>query len=297
MPRPRVLILANRQKPPVVAALDSFRPWLASHAEIVAEPDIAKLSREAAAALPRADLALVLGGDGTLLAQARNLIDLDLPILGINFGKLGFLAEYSLDDLRRHWGAIAADQVRRTRRVVIEVSVHDREARFGDPASPRPVWESIAVNDAVITAGAPFRMIELELTIDPGPDTDGATTFMGDGVIVATPSGSTAYNLAAGGAIVSPDLDALCLTPICPHTLAFRPIVISATTPLLLRVNRANEGTTLVIDGQLPLNLRAGQQVFIRRHARPLILVHNPDLSYWKMLSKKMHWAARPRGA
>lgn len=300
MMRPRVLILANRQKPAVVEALDGFRPWLAARAQVVSEPDIARLTREGAASLPRADLALVLGGDGTLLAQARNIIDLDLPILGVNFGKLGFLAEYSLDDLRKHWDEVVAGQVRRTQRVVLDVMVHEADVKLNDgPSSAKPSSEFIAVNDAVITAGQPFRMIELELAIDPGPKpgSDGATTFSGDGLIVSTPSGSTAYNLAAGGAIVSPDLDAFCLTPICPHTLAFRPLVISAATPVLIRVNRANEGTTLVIDGQLPLNLKAGQQVFLRRHAKSLVLIHNPDLSYWKMLAKKMHWAARPRGA
>lgn len=299
MSRPRVLILANRRKPAVVDALEGFRPWLSAHAEVVGEPDIALLTREAASALPHADLALVLGGDGTLLAQARNVIDLGLPILGVNFGKLGFLAEYSLDDLRRHWDEVVAGRVRRTNRVVLDVAVHEADAVINaSGSSAKPSSEFIAVNDAVITAGQPFRMIELELTIDPGsrPGLDGATTFTGDGLIVSTPSGSTAYNLAAGGAIVSPDLDAFCLTPICPHTLAFRPLVISAATPVLIRVNRANEGTTLVIDGQLPLTLKAGQQIFLRRYTRSLVLIHNPELSYWKMLAKKMHWAARPRG-
>jgi len=296
--KPRVLILANREKPSVTEALARFRPWLAERSNIVAEPDIARLTRADAKTLPPADFALVLGGDGTLLAQARVTADLAVPIVGVNFGKLGFLAEFSLDDLQRHWDLIASGQARRTHRCLIEVSVFPAGANALGPNADgvRPTYEAVAVNDAVITAGAPFRMIELELTIGLALNIPSAATFSGDGVIVATPSGSTAYNMGAGGPIVSPDLDALCVTPICPHSLAFRPIVVSASTGVSVRINYANEGTTLVIDGQLPQHVSAGELVVIRRHPCELILVHNPDLSYWKMLAKKMHWAARPRG-
>ena len=237
-------------------------------------------------------MAIVLGGDGTLLAQARHMADRGVPILGVNFGKIGFLAEFSPDDLRKHWEKIAVKNYRTTHRMLIEVTVHAATVAgcAVEPENrPPPEFKFLAVNDAVITAGPPFRMIELEMTIDPGKNQASAATFSADGVIVATPSGSTAYNMAAGGPIVSPDVDAFCITPICPHTLAFRPIVVKASTGICLRVNLANEGTTLVIDGQLPRPLRAGQEVFLRRHPRPLILIHNPDLSYWKMLARKLH--------
>lgn len=288
--RLRVMVLANREKSAVNDAMRTFRPWLEKHAEIVVEADTHSLSAAAAGKLPAADLAVILGGDGTLLAQAPLVTALNVPVLGINFGKLGFLAEFNMEDVKRHWDRIAAGQCRTTLRVLIDVSV--RTTPVG--GTPHIAFETIALNDAVVAAGAPFRMIELELFIDPAVHTLPAVNFSGDGVIIATPSGSTAYNVGAGGPIVSPDVAAFCITPLCPHSLAFRPIVVSSDSTLAVRVQRANEGSALVIDGQLTTKLRTGDQVIVRRHPRPLTLVQNPDLSYWKMLGTKMHWAARP---
>ncbi|MEX0777966.1 MAG: NAD(+)/NADH kinase [Phycisphaeraceae bacterium] len=294
----RVVILANHDKPAVGQALESLRPWLRQRATIVAEPPIKSATRQSASQWPQADVGIVLGGDGTLLAQARQVIDIGLPLLGVNFGKLGFLAEFGLDDLRQYWDDIVAGRVPSSSRIALDVRVFAR--------APDDPWvcqadqegarvDEVAINDAVLTAGAPFRMIEMELHLGSNGAKGYTTTFSGDGVIVSTPSGSTAYNLAAGGSIVSPDLDALCITPICPHSLAFRPLVINASHCLGLRVNRANAGTSLVVDGQIPETIRAGEQVFIRRHTHRLRLLHHPELNYWKMLAHKMHWAARPR--
>ena len=295
----KLIILANRSKARVTEALTVLRPWLSLKADIVAEPDIRALTADDAEDLPPADMAMVLGGDGTLLAQARKLVDLGLPILGVNFGKLGFLAEFNPEDLQKHWQTIAAGQCRVSQRLMIEVRIFDASAGFRDmdDLTAGLKYESIAANDAVITARQPFRMIELALKLDPSNSSAKPTFFRSDGVIVATPSGSTAYNLAAGGPIVSPDVDAVSITPICPHSLSFRPIVVSSHCGISLRVNAANEGTTLVIDGQMSTKLQEGDQVYIRRHDKPLHLVQNPDLNYWKMLAQKMHWAATPRGS
>ncbi len=295
----RVIILANKAKPPVTGALAQLRPWLEERAEIVAELEAHELDGTADdGAVPRADLGVVLGGDGTMLALARSAVARGLPIVGVNFGKLGFLAEFSLDDLRRHWELVSSGRCRTSQRLVLEVMV------FGAGAAPCRVdhidqsgckFSALALNDAVVTAGEPFRMIEWELTINPSATQTSVTASAGDGIIIATPSGSTAYNLSAGGPIVSPGSDAMCITPICPHSLAFRPIVISSNDCACVCVKRANEGTTLVIDGRVPIKLNVDEQVFVRRHPKTLTLVHNPDLSYWDMLAKKMHWAARPR--
>ncbi len=296
--RTRLLILANKSKPAVIEALGSLRPWLAQRARIVAEPAINELNGVKPANLPPADLVVVLGGDGTILAQVRHTLALDLPIVGVNFGKLGFLAEFSLEEFQRHWEAILAGRCPISRRTMIEAAVAPAEDAGEPCASPmdqRGVTRAVALNDVVITAGAPFRMIEMELAIDPTRENPYATTFSGDGVIVSTPSGSTAYNLSAGGPIVSPDLDALCITPICPHSLAFRPIVIEARCGIRIRLMEANAGTTLVVDGQLSIPLKTGEQVLVRRLAQTLTLIQNPELSHWQMLARKMHWAARPR--
>ncbi|MDX1681763.1 MAG: NAD(+)/NADH kinase [Phycisphaeraceae bacterium] len=295
---PRLILLANKHKAQVEQALEDFRPWLLERADIVAEPDIDRLDREGADELPPADLALVLGGDGTMLAQARNVIDLGVPMVGVNFGKLGFLAEFRLEDVKAHWETIVAGRCRASDRIMLEVFAFDEEA--ADCRNDRLDMDhlrkrSLAMNDLVIAAGPPFRMVELSMAIDPGQSDGDATVFSGDGVIVSTPSGSTAYNLASWGPIVSPEVDAFCVTPICPHSLAFRPLVVNADSSVLLRLEQGNEGTTLVIDGQESIDLAEDQQVFVRKYERTLRLLQNPDKSYWRTLAHKMHWAARPR--
>lgn len=298
--KPRVIILANRSKAPVVAALDDLRPWIEQRAELVAEPDVAALSRESAAALPSADFGVVLGGDGTMLALARALVDRDIPLLGVNFGKLGFLAEFSVETLKAHWETVVANRCRTTSRLMLTVGVYPSEANIGcDGQAPsetvKPIFESLALNDAVVTAGPPFRLIELDLVIDPAGTRNRPTSLSADGLIVSTASGSTAYNLAAGGPIVSPQVDGLCVTTLCPHSLSVRPLVVSADVDICLRLTRANEGTTLVMDGQVSTPLCENQQVRVRRFGRAFRIIHQPDLNYWKMLARKMGWAAHPR--
>lgn len=290
---PRILLLANHDISQVNEALRDLRPWFSERADIVAEPDVRKISRDDAGSLPEADVAVVLGGDGTLLAAARHLIDLQLPFLGVNFGKLGFLAEFGNDDLRHNWDSIVSGDCPTSQRVMLEVSLFDRREDAIGERDGR--YAFLGLNDAVITAGPPFRMIELELAINPALYASSATRISCDGIIVSTPSGSTAYNLAAGGPIVSPEAQVLGITPICPHSLAFRPIVVDGSNTICLNVCQANEGTTLVIDGQESIRLEAGQTVRIQRYPKRLSLIQNPDLNYWKVLAKKMHWAARPR--
>lgn len=294
--RLRVIVLANLSKPPVVEAMRMFRPWLSQRVEIVAEPNSGDGNR-----LPQADLVIVLGGDGTLLQQARNLIEQQVPMLGINFGKLGFLAEFNLEDVIAHWEAISTGQCRISERTMLDVCVFDGTAAEWGGAEgrslatmPDPIFQAVAMNDAVVNAGPPFRMVEIDLAIEPHLTRRSATTFTGDGVIVSTPSGSTAYNLAAGGPVVSPGLDALCIAPICPQSLAFRPIVFNASCDVWLTINHANAGTELVLDGQNSCRLTRGQQILIKKHQKVTRILHNPNLNYWQLLAQKMHWAARP---
>lgn len=298
-PKTRLVILANESKPPVATALAALRTWFDQRATVVAQLTLNALAGDPEAVpLPEADLAVVLGGDGTVLALAGHAAAQGIPVLGVNFGKLGFLAEFSLDDMKRHWDAIVSGRCQISRRLMLQVLVFPSGAtdclvdRLDESCCS---YRAVALNDTVVTAGEPFRMIDLELAVSPSDHRTSATICSGDGIIVSTPSGSTAYNLSAGGPIVSPGIDAVCITPICPHSLAFRPLVVNADEGVRLRVLRANEGTTLVIDGHVPVKLRAGEQVFIRRHTQTLTLVNNPQLDYWKMLANKMHWAVRPR--
>jgi NAD+ kinase len=287
-----VLLLVNRSKPKVLEALDEVRAILSEHSTIAAEYDTQDDSPLEDA--HGADLIMVLGGDGTLLSQARRTVHLGLPVVGVNFGHLGFLAEYDLESLRTQADyLLKADSLDCRNRLMLTVSVFS-------PDSEAPRFTGVALNDCVITAGPPFRMIEMHLSLDgvPGP------LLKGDGVIVSTPTGSTAYSVSAGGPIISPSVEAITVTPIAAHSLGFRPLVVAGKTKITFDVLRANstldcaddaiEGTTLVLDGQVMHPLRTGDTLRFSRLGRPLRLVRNPRRSYWATLMHKMLWAAQP---
>ena len=287
-----VLILVNHDKPDAVAALAEVRSLVGKHGRVVGEDEAAVGGRAPEAR--GADLLVVLGGDGTLLSQARRWADTDLPLLGVNFGKLGFLAEYDMAALRRQAAMVfgggegAALPERRLRMLRAEV--------FALGAS-EPRFAGSALNECVITAGPPFRMITLALKFggEDGP------TVSGDGLIVSTPTGSTAYNVSAGGPIVDPDADVFVITPIAAHSLSFRPTVLPASARVeiaMLRVNHGGgkdcHGTTLVLDGQLTTPLSDGERVVVSGDGRSVRFIRNPAGNYWRTLIDKMNWAARP---
>jgi len=161
---------------------------------------------------------------------------------------------------------------------------------YASIASRRQSW-AFALNDAVISAGPPFHMIELELNANGGE----GVRFFGDGVIVATPSGSTAYNVSAGGPILDPGVEALCVTPICPHSLSFRPVVVSSRNHVVIAASKVNPGTTLFCDGQETAKLSRGDRVIVRRSPHDVRLIENPATRQWRNLSEKLNWAATPR--
>lgn len=280
IPNPRrVILLPNRSRPEVAAHLDELRTWLSDRATIVAELDAEHTP------IPDsidADIAIALGGDGTLLAQARRLLERQIPIVGVNFGRLGFLAEFDEASLLKQAEIVLAERPLVRERIVLDVTL--------EAAGEAPRSAGVALNDCVIAAGYPFRMIELRLDVDG----DRGPAIVGDGVIIATPTGSTAHNVSAGGPIVHPDLDALVITANAAHSLAFRPIVTVADSVLHIHVERANQETTLVLDGQPAAGLRRGHMITIRRHPLRARFVANPEASYWRTLIEKLRWAAPP---
>jgi NAD+ kinase len=288
-----VLLLVNRSKPRVCGALDEIRSLLTEHGRIAAEMDAGAGGRLHDA--HGADLVMVLGGDGTLLGEARRCSDLDLPLIGVNLGTLGFLAEFDLKTLRREAPSLLADgPLELHERMLLSVAVYPKGA-------DTPSFEDIALNDVVITAGPPYRMIKIDLLIDDNE----AATLNGDGVIVSTPIGSTGYSVSSGGPIISPSVEAISVAPIAAHSLAFRPIVVGRQSQIDLVMRRANHndegdaasgqaGTTLVLDGQVLEPLTTGARVVVRRHQHIVRLVHNPSVSYWATLTRKMHWAMAP---
>ena len=280
----RVIVLTNPSKPDAVAARPGVERVVASHAELIASVDADPI--ESPDGLDQADLAIVLGGDGTLLTQTRRLLGSGLTMLGVNFGKLGFLAEFDIASFEQHAPSVLnGGAVTRDLGLLRIELVRAGETRF----------ESIAINECVVTAGPPFRMIEMCLGVDGGR----GPTVSGDGMIVSSPIGSTAYTLSAGGPILAPDADAMAVTPIAPHTLAFRPFVVSGASTVEIELLRVNEdscggGTTLVLDGQLPTRLEQGDRVRVGRDTRTVRFVRNPDADYWQTLIDKLGWAKPP---
>lgn len=286
-----VLLLANRAKPDVLAALDEVRSLVNAHGKVVAEMD-ANGHGVSAADAKGAELIVVLGGDGTLMGQSRRCVHLGLPMLGVNLGKLGFMAEFDLAALRVQAKSLFDGS---------PLNVQDRPMLRAtlDPVLGSAPEGALAHNDVVITAGPPYRMITMAIKIDgtSGP------SVTGDGLIISTPIGSTAYNASAGGAIISPEVEAMALTPMAAHSLAFRPVVVPAKSVIEIVLERVNDdpgipglagGTALVLDGQVASRVHAGQRITIRRDARPAKFVRNPQGSYWTTLIGKLRWGAPP---
>ncbi len=273
---PSILIVAHRAKPGVAAVLDELTPWIESRAIIAAVAEVAELPDKLGAG--DATLCVVIGGDGSILAAARALADSPIPLMGVNMGKLGFLAEFSVDEFREQFDAALAGELSLSRRLMLEVEC-------GGTITP-------AANDVTITSGAPFRMIELEVA----HDADRIARYHGDGLIVATPSGSTGHNLSAGGAILHPTVEAVAINPLAPHTLSLRPVVVSADGEITIQLHDTNDGTSLLIDGQIVQPLAAGARVTIRPLPGRLGLLANPARPYFKTLAEKLHWGRQPRG-
>jgi len=288
MPK-RVLLLVNRDKPDAAEAADRVRAAIERHGEVIAEED-AVLGNGAEPAHD-ADLVVVLGGDGTLLTQARRCVKLGIPLLGVNVGRLGFMAEFDVESVEAQAGTLFGEAPIATREAsMLRVDVRDAG---GERRSC-----GFALNEAVVTAGPPFRMIELRLWIDgaQGP------RLSGDGLMVSTPMGSTAYNLSAGGPIVSPGVAAWAITPVAAHSLAFRPIVTHEQTTLeveALRVNDAEHdgapGTSIVLDGQVMAPIRTGDRMLVRKADDTVHFVRNPEARFWQTVIDKLHWGATPR--
>ena len=282
----RIGIIAKPHKPEARTILQELLPWLEGRGvEAILDEDTAGLAGKSGgqpkADLPGlVDLLLVLGGDGTLLSVARLVGARDVPILGINLGGLGFLTEVTLEEIYATLDAVLQGTYGVTQRILLSVAVRRQGERIG---------EYIALNDAVINKGTLARMIELEIHIDG----QYVTTFRADGLILSTPTGSTAYCLAAGGPIVYPTLRALVLAPICPHMLTFRPLVIPDTTKVEIVQVSADENAYLTVDGQVGFTLRHRDVIEVGRSDHTITLIKAPGKNYFQILRAKLKWGER----
>ncbi|MDI9431492.1 MAG: NAD(+)/NADH kinase [Sedimentisphaerales bacterium] len=279
---PKLVIFGDPAKGPVAEAIEDFTRFLRGKAEIVASCYIEKCTADV---LHESDFAIVFGGDGSIISAARDLSQAHVPVIGVNLGKLGYLAEFSVNELKEFFDNVVAGKAPIERRMLLGCWVSET-AQGG-----REKFRSPAVNEVFITAGPPFRMIELEIAVDGQP----VATCVSDGLIVSTPTGSTAYNLSAGGPILAASMEAMVITPICPHSLSFRPIVIDARSRVEVRCTRINEGTTVSIDGQVSRTLATDDVVRVAREASSFLVVNNPLRTPWQTLASKLGWAERPR--
>jgi NAD+ kinase len=290
----RAGLVSRRQLAAARPTLIELASWLEARDVVpVFERETAAMAgiegREAVSAddLPgQVDVVITLGGDGTLLAAADRIAaaGADVPIVGVNFGSLGFLTEVTLAELYDAMSAVLDGTATIESRMMLQAEIAPAEG--GDPSLDR-----LVLNDVVITRGSLSRMIDLEVRIDGGF----VTRVKADGLILATPTGSTAYNLSAGGPIVEPSVDAFVMTPIAPHTLTNRPVVLAGSaevriTPLFENVKTEVYAT---FDGQFGRELERGEEIVIRRASRRLKLIRASGRSYYDVLQQKLKWGMK----
>jgi NAD+ kinase len=297
----RIGIIAKKNKPEAVSIARSLVEWLQpKKIEVYIEEEMGRLlftsGPSLRAGLPLSDsyvnsversdipdhveMIIVLGGDGTLLSVARLVGDHEVPILGVNLGGLGFLTEITLEELYRVLERVIQGDFITDERVVLNAAVIRRGERMA---------EFIVLNDAVINKGALARIIDLETTINE----EYLTTFKSDGLIISTPTGSTAYNLSAGGPIVYPSLHCIIVTPICPHTLTNRPIVIPDDVKIRSILQTKQQEVILTLDGQQGFSLEFEDVVEVRKAEGRILLIKSPYRHYFEVLREKLKWGER----
>ncbi|MDA1039349.1 MAG: NAD(+)/NADH kinase [Planctomycetota bacterium] len=232
----------------------------------------------------RPDLIIVLGGDGSILRTARWLGYQQAPVLGVNLGRLGFLADVSSDEVEKAFTDLAAGRFRCVDHLMLECDILRGRTT---------IHRELGLNETSILAGPPFSMIEIALHVDG----ELATTYRADGLIVSTPVGSTAHNLSAGGPIVRKDLEAFIFTPLNPHTLTNRPVVDSAAREYELVVPQPNPGSACVVDGRVIASLAPGDRIRVRRAAPRFTLIQTREHGYYRTLREKLSWGGGARGA
>jgi NAD+ kinase len=279
-------ICVKPEQPQVADLVGELEDWLRDRG-IRAELDPQAARGKGGSAAPfeetagKVDLVVVLGGDGTLLAAARAVGPRSVPILGVNLGGLGFLTETASGELYRALEDVLAGRYRVESRMRLEVAAE----RGG-----RTLGRFLALNDAVIGKSALSRMIELETLADGAP----VTTYHADGLIAATPTGSSAYSLSAGGPLLLPEFEAIVLTPICPHTLTQRPLVLPETSRVEIRVHLQRGGDVhLTVDGQVGEALAEGDVVHVRRSEHAVRLLVPPGRNRFEVMRAKLRWGER----
>jgi NAD+ kinase len=274
----RIMVLGNAHRPGVAEEAERLLPFLREHAEIV-RLDLFQTTDLAGV---EAELAVVLGGDGAILRAARQMGYRQVPVLGVNLGRLGFLADMSSDELRASFARLMRGGYEVTEHLMLEAVLR----MPGQPPGP----PALGLNDVAIQPGPPFHMLDLDLVIDG----EGVASYSGDGLLVSTPVGSTAHSLSAGGPILSQELSAFVVTPICPHGLTSRPVVDSASKEYSVRVGRGGATAFVVLDGQDCLPLAPGATVAVRKAPVTFKLARAAGRGFYRTLRDKLNWGTQP---
>ena len=285
----RIGVVVKPHQPDALQTLCRLTEWLSQRdIKLVGGPEIERerIEHETGCvvesikedALAKAvDLMLVLGGDGTMIATARMLGDIEVPVMGVNYGGLGYLAEFPLEEVFSALDAILAGDYKIQERVMLAV-----ELRRGEEL----ITKNRVLNDVVVNKSALARIIDIETYLN----SQFLNRFRADGLIVSTPTGSTAYNLSAGGPIMFPSMNAIVITPICPFTLSNRPIVVPDDSVIEVRLMTEKEEVALTLDGQVGFPLQAGDRALIRKSNATFNLVQPANRNYFDVLRDKLKW-------
>jgi len=274
--RPRILLLGYDKNPKVRVEAERLLP----HIERVADVVLCDFGQAEDLSDVDADLAIVLGGDGSILRAARQMDYRQVPVVGVNLGKLGFLADFSPDQLLAVLPQICAGQFERDDHLMLHCTVvRDSET----------ICEHLGLNEAAVMAGGPFAILDVDVYVDR----EFMTTYSCDGLIVSTPIGSTAHSLSAGGPILRKDVQAFVITPIAAHTLTVRPVVDTADRVYELHLSQPHPGTSLVVDGQLSCTIEPGDRVRVQRAEPKFQLIRVPGRSDYQTLREKLGWGGR----
>jgi NAD+ kinase len=284
----RIGVVLKPHQPEALKTMCELTTWLAArHLTLVGGPEIEReaIAKQTGCAVAEVadeklaanvDLVLVLGGDGTMIATSRMVGDTEVPVLGINFGGLGYLAEFRIEELYDALESILSGNYRLDKRVMLSVELPGAEN----------ATRNRVLNDVVINKSALARIIEIEAYLNE----QFVNSFRADGLIVSTPTGSTAYNLSAGGPVIFPSMNAVVITPICPFTLSNRPIVVPDDAIIELRLKTDKEDVALTLDGQVGFPLKLNDRVIIRKSKTTFNLVQPMNRNYFDVLRDKLRW-------
>jgi NAD+ kinase len=285
----RIGVVVKPHQPDALDTLCRLTEWLnQKEIQLVGQAEIAheQIERQTGCAVeiveddqlaPSVDLILVLGGDGTMIATARIIGDAEVPVMGVNYGGLGYLAEFPIEELFAALESILSGEYKVQKRVMLAVELWRGEEL---------ITRSRVLNDVVVNKSALARIIEMEAYLD----SQFVNRFRADGLIVATPTGSTAYNLSAGGPVIYPSMNAVVITPICPFTLSNRPIVVPDGSMIEVRLMTDKEEVALTLDGQVGVPLQVRDRIMIRKSRTTFNLVQPPNRNYFDVLRDKLKW-------